>query len=80
MKRPSSVNQGPKKLYISNQPKNNAQKMIPSIPSLKNNYMKEDPYEEELYLFQTSWSELGITAEYRTVFINILDEANDEYP
>ena len=77
MKRPSSANQGPKKIYISSQSKNSAQKYLPNIPSLKNNYLKEDAYEEELYLLQVSWNELGITPEYRTVFINILEEATE---
>ena len=77
MKRPSSANQGPKKIYINSQSKATPVKNLPNIQSSKNNYMREDAYEEELYLLQASWNELGITPEYRTVFINILEEASE---
>ena len=74
MKRPGSANQSPKKFYILSQTKNYlAPKYLPKL----NNYVKEDNLEEELSLLQISWNELGITQEYRTVFMNILEEASE---
>ena len=74
MKRPSSANQTPKKLYVGRTHKNF---MIPKYLPNINNYMREDALEEELGLLQISWNELGITPEYRNVFMNILEEASD---
>ena len=74
MKRPSSANQTPKKLYVGSTHKNF---MIPKYLPNINNYMREDALEEELGLLQISWNELGITPEYRNVFMNILEEASD---
>ena len=74
MKRPGSANQSPKKFYVLSQTKNYlAPKYLPKL----NNYVKEDNLEEELSLLQISWNELGITQEYRTVFMNILEEASE---
>ena len=74
MKRPGSAKQSPKKLYVGNQQKNHAApKYLPNIM----NYMREDTLEEELSLLQLTWNELGITQEYRTVFLNILEEASE---
>ena len=74
MKRPGSANQSPKKFYVLSQTKNYlAPKYLPKL----NNYVKEDNLEEELSLLQISWNELGITQEYRTVFLNILEEASE---
>ena len=74
MKRPGSANQSPKKFYVLNQTKNYlASRYLPNI----NNYVKEDNIEEDLSLLQISWNELGITQEYRTVFLNILEEASE---
>ena len=42
-----------------------------------NNYIKEEGFEEEMSLLQIAWNELGVTPEYRQVFINILKEANE---
>ena len=74
MKRLGSAKHSPNKLYVGNQQKNYvAPKYLPNIM----NYMREDTLEEELSLLQLSWNELGITQEYRTVFLNILDEASE---
>ena len=42
-----------------------------------NNHIKEEGFEEEMSLLQIAWNELGVTPEYRQVFINILNEANE---
>ena len=79
MKRPSSAKENQKKLYVGHPQKNF---MIPRyLPNIQNaninNYMQDDNLEEELKLLQYSWGELGITHEYRSVFMNILEEASD---
>ena len=79
MKRPSSAKDNQKKFYISNQQKNfMIPKYLPNIQNVHmNNYMRDDSLEEEFKLLQYSWGELGITHEYRNVFMNILEEASD---
>ena len=42
-----------------------------------NNHIKEEGFEEEMSLLQIAWNELGVTPEYRQVFISILNEANE---
>ena len=76
MNRPHSAHQGPKKIYLGNKGKDknaNPQEYLPSIQyKQQNNYnIKEDVFNEELSLLQASWDELGITPEYRAVFINL---------
>ena len=80
MKRPHSASHNQRLLYINPQPGN----LIPPncLPDLDNypkmmNFIKEEGFEEELSLLQLSWNELGITPEYRQVFLNILREANE---
>ena len=84
MSRPRSANQGPKKIYLGNKSKDQ-QKNInnpDSLPSIHykqpSNYdLKEDNFNEELYLLQSSWNELGITPEYRSVFINLAKRVSE---
>ena len=76
MKRPNSASHNPRILYINPQQR----VFIPpeSLPNLDNNQKNLDEiYEEEINLLQIAWNELGITKEYRQVFINLLKEAND---
>ena len=80
MKRPNSATQNLRKLYMNYQQKN----FIPPscLPNLENmyethNYIKEEALEEELSLLQNSWDELGITPQYRSVFLNIISQANE---
>ena len=80
MKRPNSATQNLRKLYMNYQQKN----FIPPscLPNLENmyethNYIKEEALEEELSLLQISWDELGITPQYRSVFLNIISQANE---
>ena len=80
MKRPHSATHNPRYLYINPQAKN----FIPpeALPNLDNypqmiKFIKEEGFEEEISLLQLSWNELGITPEYRQVFINLLREANE---
>ena len=81
MKRPSSAKE--KKLYMINQQKNlMIPKFLPNINNMnQNNQFHDDTLDEELKLLQYSWNELGITHEYRNVFMNILEEAleNERY-
>ena len=79
MKRPSSAKQSPKKVYVGSQQKNyKAPKYLPNIKNINiNNYVREDTFEEDLKILQYSWGELGITQEYRSVFMSILEEASD---
>ena len=84
MSRPRSANQGPKKIYLGSKSKDQ-QKNInnpDSLPSIHykqpSNYdLKEDNFNEELYLLQSSWNELGITPEYRSVFINLAKRVSE---
>ena len=77
MKRPNSASNNPHLLYNNSQSKVS----IPPdcLPNLDNYSQKnnDEVYEEELNLLQIAWNELGITQEYRQVFINHLKEAND---
>ena len=81
MKRPSSAKE--KKLYKITQQKNLLlPKYLPNINSMNsNNQMRDDALDEELKILQYSWNELGITQEYRNVFMNILEDAleNERY-
>ena len=75
MKRPNSASHNPRILYINPQQR----VFIPpeSLPNLDNQKNLDEIYEEEINLLQIAWNELGITKEYRQVFINLLKEAND---
>ncbi len=82
MSRPHSANQGPKKIYLANKAKDkNAipQEYLPAIQyKQQNDYnIKEDGFNEELNLLQIAWDELGITPEYRAVFINLARRVSD---
>ena len=84
MSRPRSANQGPKKIYLGNKPqdKNKIINNPDSLPSIhykqQSNYdLNEENFNEELYLLQSSWNELGITSEYRTVFINLAKKVSE---
>ena len=84
MSRPRSANQGPKKIYLGNKSKDqqkntNNPDSLPSIHYKQpSNYdLKEDNFNEELYLLQSSWNELGITPEYRSVFINLAKRVSE---
>ena len=80
MNRPHSASNIPRKLNMNNQKKifitPNYLPNMENSPKM-NNYLKEESYDEELGLLQLAWDELGITTEYRAVFINILRNAND---
>ena len=74
MSRPLSANQGPKQIYLWNRSKDQIrngilQDSLPSFQYRQNKY--EDNFKEELNLLKNSWDELGITPEYRSVFINL---------
>ena len=80
MSRPLSANQGPKRIYLGNRSKDqiksgNLQDSLPSIQYKQNKY--EDNFKEELNLLKNSWDELGITPEYRSVFINLAKRVNE---
>ena len=84
MSRPRSANQGPKKIYLGNKPqdKNKIINNPDSLPSIHykqqiNNDLNEENFNEELYLLQSSWNELGITPEYRSVFINLAKKVSE---
>ena len=84
MSRPHSASQRPKKIYLGNkfQDKNKNINNPDYLPNIlykqQNNYdLKEESFDEELYLLQNSWNELGITPEYRTVFINLAKRVSE---
>ena len=80
MNRPHSATHIPPKLYIVDQKKNFiSPTCLPNIEHISetNNIIKEEAFEEEISLLQLAWNELGITPEYRAMFINNLEEAND---
>ena len=80
MNRPYSATQIPRNLNINSQKKYiispNYLPNMENVPK-ENNYAKEESYEEELGLLELAWNELGITSEYRSVFINVLKNSND---
>ena len=80
MNRPHSASHIPPKLYIVDQKKNFVPpSFLPNLENISetNNIIKEEAFEEEISLLQLAWNELGITPEYRAMFINNLEEAND---
>ena len=80
MNRPYSATQIPKNLNINTQKKYFiSPNYLPNMENAPkaNNFFKEESYEEELGLLELAWNELGITLEYRTVFINVLKSSND---
>ena len=77
MNRPRSANQVSKKLYLVNKGQEKYKFVIPpeSLPSIQNkplnNYNSiDDEFNEELNLIKNQWDDLGITSEYRAIFIN----------
>ena len=77
MNRPRSANQVSKKLYLVNKGQEQYKFFIPpeSLPSIQNkalnNYNSiDDEFNEELNLIKNQWDDLGITSEYRAIFIN----------
>ena len=80
MNRPHSASNIPRKLNMNNQKKifitPNYLPHMENSPKM-NNYLKEESYDEELGLLELAWNELGITSEYRTAFINVLESSND---
>ena len=78
MNRPNSAKHIPPKLYTIDQKKNFIPTYFPNLESNQtNNAIKEEGFEEEISLLQLAWNELGITPNYRAMFINHLEEAND---
>ena len=80
MNRPYSATQVQRNINMSIQNKYfispNYLPNMENVPKI-NNYLKEESYEEELGLLQLAWNELGITPEYRAIFINILQNSNE---
>ena len=80
MNRPYSATQVQRNINMSIQNKYfispNYLPNVENVPKI-NNYLKEESYEEELGLLQLAWNELGITPEYRAIFINILQNSNE---
>ena len=77
MNRPRSANQVSKKLYLVNKSQEQYKFVIPpeSLPSIQNkplnNYNSiDDEFNEELNLIKSQWDDLGITSEYKAIFIN----------
>ena len=80
MNRPYSATQIPRNLNINTQKKYFiSPNYLPNMENTQkvNNYLKEESYEEELGLLELAWNELGITSEYRAIFINVLKNSND---
>ena len=83
MNRPRSANQAAKKIYLGNKASDQYKVVIPpeSLPDVSykpiNNFVNRDNFfneeiSEELNLITNQWDDLGITTEYRAIFINHL--------
>ena len=78
MKRPKSATQGPKRNYIGNKGKDQNKIMIlpESLPNIQySNY--SDALDDELSLLYNSWDDLGVTNEYRMIFISLARKVNE---
>ena len=88
MSRPRSAHTGPKKYYLGNKPQEQYKFMIPpeSLPNIQNiqynaqssNDIFDDEYKDELNLIKNSWEDLGISHEYRVIFINLIQKVNSK--
>ena len=88
MSRPRSAHTGPKKYYLGNKPQEQYKFMIPpeSLPNIQNiqynaqssNDIFDDEYKDELNLIKNSWEDLGISHEYRVIFINFIQKVNSK--
>ena len=84
MSRPRSANQGPKKISLINKMQDQFKVIIPpeSLPNIQkkqqsNINLFDDEMNEEFNLIKNQWDDLGITLEYRSIFINLLKKVNE---
>ena len=79
MSRPRSANQGPKKIVLVNKSQDSNRNFIPpeSLPNIKFNNYADDQLSEELSILKNSWDDLGVTNEYRKLFMNHLKQVNE---
>ena len=86
MNRPRSATSRKGKIYLGNKSQDQYKNNIPpeSLPSLQykqqSSYYEllEDEFKEELNLIKSSWEDLGISHEYRVIFINLIKKVNEK--
>ena len=79
--RPHSATHNIQKLKVNTHPKNFlSPKYLPNTEKMAviNNYIKKEALEEDISLLELAWNELGITNEYKKVFINVLLNSSEK--